>query len=316
MGVIFKKRLNLVCEGEADPGAGGGAGGGGSSWAESLPESVRSWDEVKNSESPEKFWEQVSNMRTFLGQSIRIPSEDAGKEAIAEFHNKLVTKVPALMPRPNPDDPESVKTVYKALGHPETPEGYKVPEFTPPQGVQIDTAPIESFRKVAHEAGLTTKQFESIVSSMTAESVARAAEQQQKADNGIAQLTREWGHAFDQNFKQAISIAERTDAPPALIQALRESRIDAASVKWLHKLADSFRGEPNAGRDKNHMGIITPGEATERISEMMNNKEHAYWVASHPDHKAAVKRMLDLRALADPTAQTDPNALRHGGGVH
>jgi hypothetical protein len=316
--IRFKKLLTLNAEGEGDAGSGAGGGssngggvnGGAVDWKASLPEPVRAWDEVKTSDTPDKFWGQVSDMRSHLGTSIRIPGPDASQEAIAAFHQKLREKVPTLMPTPNPDDEASVLNTYKALGHPEKPEDYTVPTFTAPQGVQLDTSPIEGFRPIAHKYGLTKKQFEGIVNEMTQASIQAASQQQQAMDSEVGSLNTEWGHAFDQNYKKALDIAEKTQAPPALIDALRASKAQAQTVKWLHKLADAFRGEPQAGGDKNTSVVMTPGEAKQRVAEIMNNRQHPYWVADHPNHRAAMENMLELRKFADPNASTDINTLR------
>ncbi len=52
-----------------DDGAGDDGGNdGGGEWYSSYPETVQAWDEVKNSDSPEKFWDQMTNMRSLIGR--------------------------------------------------------------------------------------------------------------------------------------------------------------------------------------------------------------------------------------------------------
>lgn len=50
---------------------------------------------------------------------------------------------------------------------------------------------------------------------------------------------------------------------------------------------------------------LTPDEANARISEMLNNRQHPYWIAGHPDHAAAKKEMIRLAKMADPNASSD-----------
>jgi hypothetical protein len=70
-----------------------GGGSENTDWKTSLPEPVQGWDEVKNSDTPDKFWDQVTNMRSHLGQSIRIPGQDAGDDDWKAFNEKMIAKV-------------------------------------------------------------------------------------------------------------------------------------------------------------------------------------------------------------------------------
>jgi hypothetical protein len=67
-------------------------------------------------------------------------------------------------------------------------------------------------------------------------------------------------------------------------------------------LSSSLRGEGSgaSGDPSGGSAKLTPGEAKMRISEIMNNREHPYWVTSDPGHKAAIERMLELHKLANP----------------
>jgi hypothetical protein len=297
-----------------DPGDSGGGGGddpGGESWMDSLPEDVRGWDEVKNSDSPEKFWGQVANMRKFLGQSIRIPSEDAGTEDWQKFYGKLTAKVPGLMPKPNTDDEAAYEGIFKALGFPEAPEGYKPPEF---EQEGLDMAPVESFRKVAHKHKLTQAQFEGIVKDMTATNLESVEAQKAAVKENQKKLYEAWGAKFDTNMRLIQGVVQKTDAPPKLVEAIVDGRVDYETGLWLEKMGRALGGEKVIlGNDRDPSNnIMTPAEAKERISEIMNNTGHAYWVAHDPGHKAAVKRMLELQTLANPGASTDINDLRSG----
>lgn len=63
-------------------------------WKNNVPEAVKDWDEFKNSETQEQFFDQMANHRKHLGQSIRIPSEEAGSDTWNQFHEKILNKVP------------------------------------------------------------------------------------------------------------------------------------------------------------------------------------------------------------------------------
>ena len=94
-----------------------------------LPESVRDWDEAKNSETPEMFWDRLSNLRSKFGTGLFKPGEDAGTEDWGKFSNKAIElSGDRLMPRPDLEDAEQRDALYKTLGRPDDASGYEFAE--------------------------------------------------------------------------------------------------------------------------------------------------------------------------------------------
>lgn len=307
--------FNTGGEGDgAGAGAGGdgaGAGGGTTPWFESLPEDVRGWDEVKNSETPDAFWQQMSSHRQHLGQSIRIPGPDAGKEDWDKFNAKLQDKVPTLMRTPDPEDTESLNSFYNRMGRPEAPDKYTVPEFKDGEGKPIegiDHTMTEHFKAIAHANGLTQKQFEQIVSGVTNINLANAQQAQEQLELERTAISIEWGAAEDRNYTILKNFAKKTDAPEVLIHALEQKTLDHATAAWMLKAANASFGSENRGVDDRtaNEGVMTPAEAKTRHQEIMQNREHPYWNKMDPGHKAAVARVRELIILQDPKNATKP----------
>lgn len=302
--------------GEGSQGSGASGGGTGTQdWRVThiADEHLRGNPAIRDFDSVEGLVKNFIDLQSHVGNSIRIPSEDAGPEAVKEFHKRLGEKVPGLMPVPNSDDPESLETVYRQLGKPEAPDQYTIPDV----GENVDHSTTEKFREVAHRHGLTQKQFEGIVKDITTTNV-QASEQSQAAHDAEMKDLRdkEWGVAFDDNFQLALDVAEQTDAPPELVEAIKGNKATAATLKWLHGIGKQMVGEGNSlTRDKGQGdGSMTPAEAQARISEILNNKQHAYWNISDPGHKNALNRMLDLQKMANPQASTNFQDLRSSVG--
>jgi hypothetical protein len=108
---------------------------------------------------------------------------------------------------------------------------------------------------------------------------------------------KKWGLAFDDRNKDAVNILKKTGAPDALIKAFEAGEVDSGTLKWAYSLASSFGGEGQSigGQGDNQQGRVTPGEAKERIREMLTNKDHAYWNSKDPSHKDAIKKMVDYQ---------------------
>lgn len=258
-------------------------------WKENLPEDVRGWDEVKNSDTPEKFFGQVANMRKMIGQSIRVPTAEAGKEQLEEFYKKIETKAPDLMRKPNPDDPESLESVMRALGKPENEDGYTL-------DAEVSSAELADLRAMAKNVGLTKTQFKKMAEGMLGANKMANSQFQQQLEKEQGALKSEWGAAYDERFDNLLNIAEATGASDGMLEQIKNKTIDAHTAKWLHQLGKQLGGEAiNAHVQEK---TLAPEEASEKINDILNNPQHPYWLQGHPDHKKAVDKVVNLHRLA------------------
>jgi len=294
--ILSKIKSGLInAEGE---GSGNGDGsGGGETWYKDMPEDMQAWEEVNKAEKPEDFYKYVTNMRSHLGQSIRIPGEDAGKEDWAAFHEKMQTKVPNLMAKPDLSNEESRNKLYGSLGRPEKAESYVIPETE-----NVDKAASERFKDIAHKIGLNQDQYNQVVEEFTAANGTLMMERDVAHKEAHAELKKDWGVDYNRRMSLATNIAKLTDAPPELVKVLEAGDADVASYKWLHDIATKFKGEgKNLLKDMNqNKGGSTPEEAAQKITEIRNNKEHPYWNKGMPGHKAALKQMEELYKQKNP----------------
>lgn len=267
-------------------------------WRETLPPELKDSPGLKDVKDVASLAKQFLDQQTHLGNSIRIPGPDAGDVDRKSFRDKLLAKVPDLIPVPNPDDPELMSALYRRFGQPEKPEGYEPPEGVNPEDV-------EQFREIAHKAGLTKKQFNQLVSDL-AEYNGKASQMEKiNIENGVKALRQEWGIAFEDRVSQVQKALVATGAPKDIQEAVKSGAVGPETMKWLHgiykqlgaegiNLAGSGPGSPETS------GRFAPAEAMSRINEIMNNKQHPYWVSDSPLHAAAVQEMVRLTEMAYP----------------
>lgn len=74
--------------------------------------------------------------------------------------------------------PETVEAYRRAIGVPEKPEGYTLPQM--PQGVEVDEERAGAFRAAAHKIGLSDKKFQALVEWDAQLTAARQAEYQKQ----------------------------------------------------------------------------------------------------------------------------------------
>ena len=260
-------------------------------WKQMIPSDVQEWDEFKNSDSAEKFFQQMASHRAMLGQSVRIPGEEAGDDQRSEFYTKIMNKVPDLMRTPDIDNDEVMGDVWSRLGRPEAADGYGDPtvdDYTPAEGQ------LSKLKEIAHKAGLTKKQFQSMALELiTADAAAHTAAKDHHTDDQKS-LASEWGAALDHRTKAAAAIARQTGAPESLLQMVEGGEADSKTMQWLFTLSQQMGGEGNpiANQDPN---MMAPAELQGQIDDIMNNNDHPYWNKNHAGHDRAVEKMVDLR---------------------
>lgn len=283
---------------EVDDGTGGG-GGGGNEFLSSLPEDLRDNPALQDIKDVGGLAKVFVDTKSMVGNSLRIPGDDAGEEQKTEFFSKLLEKVPNLMVKPDFDNKEQSAEFYKMFGVPESAEGYTAPEITVPDGIKFDPSTMDIFREMAIAANLSNEQFQKMVPLLADNSFKKIQTAMEEFGNQIDGLKEKWGSAFDQNYNIALNLAMKTNMPNEIIDELRNKTAEPSTVEWLHTLSKQFSSEgmnfnkENFGSDK-----ITPDEAKEKISEINNNQQHPYWLTGHPDHASALEKMLKLQTAA------------------
>lgn len=278
-------------------------------WRDRLPDDIKGDASLASFEDIGSMAKSYIELKTYQGNSLHIPGEDAGDDQRKEFNSKLLDKVPGLMLRPGED--KQTRDFYRSAGMPEKEDGYDAPEIKElPNGIKPDDTGLTFFKKVAHEAGLNKDQFKIVMKAMVEQEMGINTTNSDNQKTDIAALNKEWGAAAEERNKAAKSIAEKTKAPDGMIKALENDALPADFVAWLYSLSISIGGEGNA-HNANEGGtnsILTPDEAQIKIDEIYDNAKHPF----HKGDTKALKRMLDLVHLANPKASTDPNDLRRG----
>jgi len=269
------------------------------SWIDSIPEPMREAPFIKGADSLESAISGIQNAAQYMGNSIRIPGEDAGDEDRQAFISKVMEKAPQLMLKPDFNDPKQADDFYKMLGRPETAEDYK---YDPGEGGEIPPN-IRKFAEIAFSQGLTQEQFQNMVDQITgseSQIIEQTSEEQRQA---LQNLHAEWGMKFDENVRIINNFMKMTQAPESLIEMLEEGEMDTTEMKWLHSIATQTKSAVELAQQPNiTSSVVTPQEAQAKISEILNNPQHPYWNAADPGHKAAIQKMVEYHRMANPGA--------------
>jgi hypothetical protein len=253
-------------------------------WRTSLPETVQQWDEVKQAETPDVFFDQMSNMRSLIGRSLQVPGEDASSESRTKFVQKVLAKAPELILKPNEDN---MADFYNSLGRPEAADKYLPPEL---EGVYFDKNSLEAFAPIAYDSGLSNKQFQQIVGAMQKNQIQAQQQFESERGEGMQGLKGEWGMAFDNHLAAAQEYVNK------LLPSIGDvNNLPASAIKELYDASRSIGAEgAQLTQESGASAVMTPAEAQEKIDEILGNQEHAYWHPSNPAHKAAVDKVIKL----------------------
>lgn len=269
-------------------------GGEGREWVEQVPEFARGWGEIDKAESMEALFNNFGEMRSHIGRSIKIPGEDASTEDMTAFHQKMMDKVPGLMQTPDMDDAEVVSNLQAKMGKPESLDGYKAPES---EDVTFNDEQLADIKGLAQELGLTKKQFTKLAEKMGTQNAAQTSAAKDANATEIKAIQEEWGLAAEAKYQATVNFAKQAGAPEGLVEALTNKEVDAKTVFWLANLAKGTSETSIVDfNNNNSTGILSPGEAQDRIDEILQNPEHAY----HKGDKRAKDKMHEFMALANP----------------
>lgn len=226
------------------PGAAGGAqapAGNEGHWMDlaGLSKEFQSDPAIKDFKDVNSLAKAFKDTKKMVGGMIRIPGEDAGEADLTEFRSKLLENERLkVMSRPDPDDADGMRELYRVMGMPENPEGYAIAE-----GADPDRAAM--FANLAHQAGITQKQFETVLQGVLAADNEAMQTQSANHEREMGMLQRDWGDSYQTRVARAAKMAELTKAPKQLIDAIKDNKANADTVRWLDKLAVSIGNEGN-----------------------------------------------------------------------
>lgn len=253
---------------------------------------------------------QYLDQQSYLGQSIRIPSEHASEEERKAFYDKIVKRVPGVVPRPNKDDQAAMDAFYLAVGRPESPDAYQL-TLNEEAAKLIPEDRMKLLKTAAHKAGLNPDQLNAVLGEVIQADLAQHQEMQTKLLEEQTKLKNEWGSAYDQKLSQTVQIMELTGAPAELVEMAKANQMGADALKWLNSLAGRFKAEDaNAINDASRGTSLSPSEANARLDEIYANSEHPFFVPSHPSHKSAKEEVVRLMGFANPHAVKDLSNLK------
>jgi hypothetical protein len=237
------------------------------SWTELLPPEVAAQLGDKKFEDVGKLATAYSEIEAFQGQSLRIPTGEAGEEQWSAFNDKLSEKVPGMVQIPADMDPEAIAKIMSKLGKPEKAEDYGI---EPLDGISVP----EGYTAWAHAAGLTKGQAKVFAEKFLGSQAEQATTSKDKWTQEMAVLNIDWGETKANKIKTAVNLAKQTGAPSEFIADLEAGTVNASTLRWLDNINKQFGGEGSNFSVDHNPSDKTPVDLEMEINDIMARKEY------------------------------------------
>jgi hypothetical protein len=261
-----------------------------------LSEDLRNDPSLKDFKDINGLAKSFVEQKRMLGNSIRIPSEDAGEEALNQFYDKL-TNVKGVMR--SPDTPEGRDALLTYLGRPENPDGY---EFQVRDSVPVDPQGLNEFKNLAHQLGLTKEQAQKSMEYYHNIRMGEIDNFNQVSSHNEASLKEMWGNEFQNNVQAANALAQTyKDSYPEAYMDLQKIQnnpivldIMANHARVLHE-----QGNPNIVSQVQKFGMSS-AEAIERIRDIQTNPAYINGLDGDPQRELLQQKLNELYPIAYP----------------
>ena len=244
-------------------------------------------DELYRDHASLKDFENIADLaksyvetKAMVGNSLRIPSKDAGEDAYQEYLNKIINNDPSLMLKPNFEEKEQSRDFFRTIGLPEDFSKYENPE-----GMDLAEDVEAELRELLYGAQIPQSGYEKVMKAFSdrqSQATTMNTELQETDQSG---LKAEWGQAYGDREKAAQKANEE------FYPGRDFDKLTAAERKSLYTISKAMTGKaaPAAG---DAGGIpddaMTPQEAVNRANEMMTRAR------KNPDGALSREEILDL----------------------
>jgi hypothetical protein len=226
---------------------------------------------------PEKFWRNDKADVEALSKSYQGLEQLLGKKANA------------IVPPTEKSSPEEVAAYRKAIGVPESPEGYNLKPEQIPEGVTWDDATAKKAAELAHKHNVPAAAMQEFLrfdmerASLMNQAAASMIEQQ--LESGRAELQKVWGDKMPEKIELA-----RRAAVTAGVDPSSQGFVDPQVVKAIVSLAEKLSDDKLVAGDQT--GVSSTRARARDIMTNQANPLYARYQEGDPEVVDQVRRML------------------------
>lgn len=247
------------------------ATGGASNFLEAFDPTTREWVQKKGWDSPVAMASSYREIEKLMGgEKLPIPKD--------------------------PNDKAAWDVVHRALGKPESPEGYGLDKI---EG--LDKTFAGEAAKAFHDLGLSPKQAQALVEFQTNGVKARmeAAENefQQTRQLDVNGLKKDWGNQFEPKVEMGRRAATQFGLDDAALESLERAMGTRKASEFLVKVGESFAEAPMVHAQAPAPQAMTPETAKVELARLMKDP---VWTKKNydgdPAARAEMQRLIRIQA--------------------
>lgn len=236
-----------------------------------------------------------------LGALVQQKGWRSARDVLASYQNleKLVGGDRVAVPARDAGA-EAWGPVWDKLGRPKDAAGY---DFAPPEGIRYDKAHADWFRETAFKLGLSQDQARALHDAFLAQFPAAEQFDSEPPAESEVDLRQLWGRQYERNMAAARRAYGAFLGDEKPFDEIADGIGEGALMDLLAKVGRAIGEDSITARaDAKGNGPRSAGEALSEIARLQQaakaDAKHPYVNKTHPDHKATVKRMEDLFAVA------------------
>ena len=232
-------------------------------WRDGLPDTLRDNPSLADVKDVGALAQRFVDTKAMVGNSMRMPTDDAGQEDITAFANKILENATlGLMRRPDKEDSEAMSAIYNSMGRPAEASGYEA-------GEGVDATAFGAMAATAHELGLSKHQYEAMSLAHAKMQQAQVNEMSGKRQQGLDQLQGEWGGAYNEKVTRAGQLIKQLGGHEALEGAIASGAIDAQTLRLFDTIAKQVGVEGTSlAQQLDQVSQRTPDELKQRRDEI------------------------------------------------
>jgi hypothetical protein len=270
--------------------------GGGQSEGGAMPQTITLDGANWNQFIPDDLKDDL-NFKPFEGKSV--------DEVLRSFVNaqRMIGADKVIVPAGKNDTPEVWAQVWDKLGRPKDVSGYAFTDPTLPEGMTMDTEFVDSFKKFAHENGLSQKQaaglfdFYNKWAGEKFQAFQQSVQQgSQKAMEAAEQtLRKEFGAKYDDKVMLAKKVILTYGGTPEETKSFIERfGNDPTVIKTLVRIGELVSENKLLSGDKADWDLGPEG-ARKKAVDIMSNETNPlykpYHSKNHPQHQEALDQV-------------------------
>lgn len=263
-----------------------------------ISEDLQGMGNLKDFKDVNQLAKSYVELQRMVGNSVRIPAEDASTEARQDFLDKIKDVDGVLL--------KEDENLYNKLGRPEDPDAYQLEDLINPDLYTV--APelsneVDEYKKIAHELGLNKNQASELLKMRLQGLDAVKETHIQQKEQAAQQLKQMWGDDYDNRLNAARQVMDiYSEKYGDSVQELIDSPAgnNPAFLNMLNEIAMSYKEKNHEGMGTTQFGA-TPDSALQKIAEKRADRGFlkAYHDDRDPGHAKAVAEMTRLYDIAN-----------------